>query len=112
MTTLYTRTWDLKESLSDAEVTEFWQFCVDELRPEIEKVEGTRSMKLYSGAGALRADLTIAWEMDDASVYERALHNPELRALIGKFYAAIDMRTTDQRFQREITSELVHALSG
>jgi len=112
MTTLYTRTWDLKESLSDAEVTEFWQFCVDELRPEIEKVEGTRSMKLYSGAGALRADLTIAWEMDDASVYERVLHNPGLRVLIGKFYAAIDMRTTDQRFQREITSELVHALSG
>ncbi len=50
--------------------------------------------------------------MDDASVYERALHNPELRALIGKFYAAIDMRSTDQRIQREITPELVHALSG
>lgn len=69
-------------------------------------------MKLYSGAGALRADLTVAWEMDDASVYERALHSPELRKLIGKFYAAIDMRSTDQRFQREITKELVHALSG
>ncbi len=112
MTTLYTRTWDLKESLSDAEVVEFWRFCVEELAPACEKVEGTRSMKFYSGAGALRADLTVAWEMDDASVYERALHNADLRALIGKFYAGIDMRTTDQRFQREITQQLVHALSG
>ena len=112
MTTLYTRTWDLKESLSDTEVNDFWRFCVDELLPACEKVDGTRSIKLYSGAGALRADLTVAWEMDDASVYERALHNPELRALIGNFYAAIDMRRTSQRFQREVTSELVHALSG
>ena len=112
MTTLYTRTWDLKESLSDKEVIEFWRFCVDELVPACEKIEGTRSMKLYSGAGALRAVLTVAWEMDDASVYERALHNPELRSLIGRFYAAIDMRSTDQRFQREITSQLVQALSG
>jgi hypothetical protein len=112
MTTLYTRTWDLKESLSDTEVNEFWRLCVDELLPACEKLDGTRSIKLYSGAGALRADLTVAWEMDDASVYEQALHNPELRALIGRFYAAIDMRSTDQRFQREITPELVHALSG
>ncbi len=112
MSTLYTRTLDLKESLSDAEVVEFWRFCVDELIPACEKHEGTRSIKLYSGAGALRADLTFAWEMDDASVYERALHNPELRALVGKFYAAIDLRRTNQRFQREITAELVHALSG
>ncbi len=112
MTTLYTRTWDLKESMSDTEVNEFWRLCVDEMIPAVEKLDGTRSIKVYSGAGALRADLTIAWEMDDASVYEKALHNPELRAVIGKFYASIDMRTTDQRFQREITPELVHALSG
>ncbi len=112
MTTLYTRTWDLKESLSDKEVNAFWRLCVDELLPACEKLDGTRSIKLYSGAGALRADLTLDWEMDDASVYERALHNPELRAVIGKFYAAIDMRTADQRFQREVTPELVHALSG
>ena len=112
MSTLYTRTFDLKESLSDAEVSDFWRLCVDELVPACEKFDGTRSMKLFSGVGALRADLTVAWEMDDASVYERALHNPDLRALIGKFYAAIDMRRTDQRFQREITPELVHALSG
>ncbi len=112
MSTLYTRTWDLKESLSDAEVVEFWRFCVDELIPACVKLEGTRSIKLYSGAGALRADLTLAWEMDDASAYERTLHNPEVRALIGKFYAAIDLRSADQRFQREITAELVHSLSG
>ena len=85
---------------------------MDELHPAVEEIDGTRSIKIYSGAGALRADLTLAWEMDDASVYEKALHNSELRAVIGKFYAAIDMRTTDQRFQREITPELVHALSG
>jgi hypothetical protein len=50
--------------------------------------------------------------MDDAAVYERALHNPELRALVGQFYAGIDLRTSGQGFQREITAELVQALSG
>ena len=67
-------------------------------------------MKFLSGAGALRADLSVVWEMDDASVYETALHNPELKALVGKFYAGIDMRRTSQRFQRQIGTELVKAL--
>ncbi len=112
MATLYTRTFDLKGSLGDADVVAFWRFCANELVPACEKLDGTRSVKLYSGAGGLRADLTIAWEMDDAAVYERALHNPELRALVGQFYAGIDLRTSGQGFQREITAELVQALSG
>ena len=41
MTTLYTRTWDLKESLSDKEVNAFWRLCVDELIPACEKLDGT-----------------------------------------------------------------------
>lgn len=112
MSTVYTRTFDLKESLTDTEVGEFWSFCVNELKPACDKLDGSRSIKFYSGAGALRADLTVAWELDDAAVYERALHNAELRSLIGKFYAGIDMRRTAQKFQREITAELVNALSG
>ena len=112
MTTLYTRSWDLKSSLSDDEVVEFWKFCVDELVPAIEKVPGTRACKVYSGSGALRADLTVEWEMDDASVYENALKVPELRPLIGRYYKAIDMQRTIQKFRREITSEMVQALSG
>ncbi len=41
MTTLYTRTWDLKEPLSDTEVNEFWRLCVDELLPACEKIDGS-----------------------------------------------------------------------
>lgn len=112
MTTLYTRRFDLKESLSETEVQDFWKFCVNELIPACEKVEGTRAFRLYSGAGALRADITMVWEMDDASVYERALHNPGLQSVIRSFYAAVDLRTSSQSFQREITPELIQALSG
>ncbi len=110
MSTIYTRTFDLKESLTDAEVGEFWNLCINELVPVCEKLEGTRSIKFLSGAGALRADLSVVWEMDDASVYEKALHNPELRDLISRFYAAMDLRTSTQTFQREITPELVQAI--
>ena len=112
MSTLYTRRWNLKSSLSDKDVVAFWKFCVDELAPAIEGISGTRSCKLYSGAGALRADLTVEWEMDDAAVYENALKNPDLRSLIGRFYRDIDMETTEQKFRREVTAEMVHALSG
>jgi len=44
-------------------------------------------VKIYSGAGALRADITILWDMEDASVYERAVVDPVLRKLLGRFYA-------------------------
>ena len=71
MPTLYTRIWNFKDSLSDAKVLEWWRWATMEFIPAIEKTKGTRSVKIYSGAGALRADISILWEMDDASVYER-----------------------------------------
>ncbi len=85
---------------------------MDEVVPAVQKVSGTRSIKAYSGAGALRADITFLWEMDDASVYERALLDPGLRGLIGKLYSAWDLKTAGQSFHREVTPELIQALSS
>jgi len=112
MTTVYVRRYDLKESLSDAEVAAFWKWGIEEALPAIRKVKGTRSVKMYSGAGGLRADLRIVWEMDDAGVYEQALHDASLRSVIGRFYAGIDLRTSTQTFLREITPELVQAIGS
>jgi len=60
---------------------------MQEVLPAVQQVRGTRSVKVYSGAGALRADITILWDMEDASVYERAVVDPVLRKLLGRFYA-------------------------
>ena len=73
---------------------------------------GVRSVKVYSGAGGLRADIRYVFEMDDAGVYERLLADPPLRPLIAKTYAAWDMNTATQTFLREVTPELIRALSG
>ena len=58
----------------------------EEVVPACQQVGGTRSVKVYPGAGALRADITILWDMEDASVYERAVVDPVLRKLLGRFY--------------------------
>jgi hypothetical protein len=50
--------------------------------------------------------------MDDAGVYERGLVDPELRKLLGRFYGAIDLKTAGQSFRREVTAELIRALSS
>ena len=112
MPTLYTRTWSFKDSLSDAEVLEWWRWATTEVIPAIEKTDVSRSVKIYSGAGALRADVSLLWEMDDASVYERALASPELRPHLARIYDGWDMRTATQSFRREVTPELIQALSG
>ena len=112
MPTLYTRTFHMKDSLGDAEVLDQWRFLMEQVVPAVQKVRGTRAVKVYSGAGALRADITLLWEMDDASVYERGLVDPELRKLLGRFYGAIDLKTAGQSFRREVTSELIRALSS
>ena len=112
MPTLYTRTFHLKDSLSDAEVLDQWRFLMEEVVPAIQQVRGTRSVQVYSGAGALRADITLLWDMEDASVYERALVDPEVRKLLGRFYGAIDLKTAGQSFRREVTAELIRALSS
>ncbi len=112
MPTVYVRRVNLKASLSDAEVVAYWKFTMEEAVPALQKVPGMRSVKLYSGAGGLRADIRYVLEMDDAGVYERMLADPSLRPLIAKTYAAWDMQTASQMFVREVTPELIRALSS
>ena len=85
---------------------------MEEVVPALQKVPGIRSVKIYSGAGGLRADIRYVFEMDDAGVYERLLADPPLRPLIAQTYAAWDMQTASQMFVREVTPELIRALSG
>jgi hypothetical protein len=85
---------------------------MDEVVPAIQKVSGVRSAKLYSGAGALRADITAQFEMDDAAAYERLLYDAQVRKLLGRAYGAWDLKTSTQSFRREVTPELIRALSS
>jgi len=112
MATVYVRRFDLKDTLTDSDVRGFWTFMTEEFAPACRNVSGLRSIKLYSGAGALRSDLRIVLEMDDAAVYERLLHDPSLRAHIGRFYGALDLRTSTQMWAREITPELIRAIGS
>jgi hypothetical protein len=112
MPTVYVRRVHLKDSLSDADVGAYWQWTLEEVVPALQKVPGMRSVKIYSGAGGLRADMRDVFEMDDARAYERLLADPQLRPLIAKTYGAWDMMTASQTFLREVTPELLRALSG
>lgn len=112
MATLYTRTFNFKDSLSDEQVLKEWQFLLEELRPAVLKVSGIRSAKFYSGTGALRADLSALLEMDDAGAYEHLLVDTAVRKLLGRTYGAWDLKTAGQSFRRELTSELIQALSS
>jgi hypothetical protein len=112
MPTVYVRRVTLKDSLSDAEVAAYWKWSLEDVVPALQKVPGIRSVKIYSGAGGLRADIRYVFEMDDAGVYERLLADPPLRPLIAKTYAAWDMKTASQLFLREVTPALLQALSG
>lgn len=112
MPTAYVRRVNLKESLSDAQVITYWKFLMNEVMPAIQRVNGVRSVKAYSGAGALRAEIRFVIEMDDAGVYERLLAEPQMQPLIAKTYTAWDMNTASQAFLREVTPELIQALSS
>jgi hypothetical protein len=98
--------------MSDAEVAAYWRFMFDEAIPVFQRVPGVRSIRILSGAGALRADIRAVIEMDDAGVYERLLADAQVRKIIGKVYAAWDMTTASQTFLREVTPEFVRSLSG
>ncbi|MBV9324004.1 MAG: hypothetical protein JO352_09490 [Chloroflexi bacterium] len=67
---------------------------------------------IYSGAGALRADLSALVELDDASVYERLLLDAGVRKLLERMYGNWDLTTAGQSFRREVTAELIQALSS
>ena len=112
MPTVYARRFDLKASLTDSEVAAFWKYAVDEFLPACLKANGVRTAKFYSGAGALRADLRVVLELDNAGVYENLLRDPSLHDHVAKLYAAIDFKTSTQLFVREVTPELVRALSA
>ena len=112
MPTLYVRRVSLKDALSDAEVAAYWKFTMEEVLPALQKVPGMCSVKMYSGAGGLRADIRYVFELDDAGVYERMLTTRDLQPLVAKTYAAWDMSTASQSFLREVTPELIRALSS
>ena len=112
MATTYVRRFNLKDSLSDDEVLAYWRMCMDELMPAVRKIDGINDVRVLSGAGALRADLRVVIEMDDAGAYERMLADPSIPAVVGRFYAGIDLSSSSQTFMREVTPALIHSLSG
>jgi hypothetical protein len=112
MASRYVRRFDLKASLTDQEVVSFWKFLLAEFLPAIQKVSGVTDSKVYSGAGALRADIRLAVDMDHAGVYEGLLRDPTITPLLGTFYGAMDLTTSTQMFIREVTPDLLKALSS
>jgi hypothetical protein len=112
MATRYVRQFSFKDSLSDQQVLEQWSYLLETVVPAPKKVPGVRGVGIFSGAGALRADLTITIDLDDAAGYERALMDPGLRAHLGRMYGGWDLKTSRQSFRREVTPELIKALSS
>ena len=70
MATMYIRRFNFKDSLSDAQVVDELKFLLNDVVPAVEKVRGVRACRVFSGAGALRADLTLTIDMDDGGVYK------------------------------------------
>ena len=70
------------------------------------------SWKVYSGAGALRADIRLVADMDNAGMYENLLRDPTITPLIGRFYGPMDLTTSTQMFIREVTPDLLQALTS
>jgi hypothetical protein len=112
MASTYVRRFNLKHSLTDKQVGEFWKFLLGEFVPAIAKSKGVKSAKVYSGAGALRADIRIVLDMDHAGIYEGLLREPAISKQLGTFYGAIDLPTSTQMFIREVTPDLLKALSS
>jgi hypothetical protein len=112
MPTTYVRNFSYKDSLSDSEALAELRFLLDEVVPAIAKVNGVRGIKVFSGAGALRAQLTATVDMDDAGVYERLITDANVRRLLGRTYGAWDLKNSSQAFYREVTPQLIQALSS
>ncbi|SVD40613.1 uncharacterized protein METZ01_LOCUS393467 [marine metagenome] len=112
VTTLYERTFSFKGSISDEVALNELKFFMDEVMPAIRNSVGIRSAKVYSGAGALRSHLKLVVEMDDASGYEQMLLDPAIRKLLGRLYGTWDLNKTTQVFLREVTPDLITALSS
>jgi hypothetical protein len=108
----YVRRFNLKDSLSDTQVRDFWRFLLGEFVPAIQKSAGINAVKVYSGAGALRADIRLVLDMDHAGRYEGLLREPTISKQLGAFYGAMDLTTSTQMFIREVTPDLLKALSS
>ena len=83
MASTYVRRFNLKESLSNQQVATFWTFLLGDFVPAIQKVQGVNACKVYSGAGALRADIRLVADMDHAGVYEGLLREPTITPVAG-----------------------------
>lgn len=112
MASTYVRYFNLKDSLTDNEVVAYWGFLMQEFVPAVRAINGVNAVKLYSGAGALRADLRLVADMDHAGVYESLLRDPSVSRQLGRFYGAIDMTSSRQMFIREMTPDLFKALTA
>jgi hypothetical protein len=112
MATLYIREFSFKDSLSDEAALYELRFFMDEVIPAIRNSTGVRSARVYSGAGALRSQLELLVEMDDAATYEQMLLDPTIRSILGRLYSAWDLSLSTQSFLREITPDLLAALSS
>ena len=112
MASTYVRRFNLKDSLSDKQVSDSWKHLLGEFIPAVQKVKGVKSCKVYSGAGVLRADIRLVAEMDHAGVYEALLREPTVSKQLGTFYGAMDLTTSTQMFIREVTPDLLKALSS
>ncbi|WP_198373327.1 hypothetical protein [Roseomonas rosulenta] len=111
MASTYVRRFNLKPSLSDAEVAAFWTFLLKDFVPACKAVPGVTSMRLYSGAGALRADIRLVADLDHAGIYETLLRAPGMNRHLATFYGAMDLAASSQMFIREVTPDLLKALS-
>jgi len=112
MASTYVRRFNLKDSLSDKQAGDFWKFLIGQFMPAIGKAAGVKSVKVYSGAGALRADVRLVLDMEHAGIYEGLLREPTISKQLGTFYGAIDLTTSTQMFIRELTPDLLKALSS
>lgn len=112
MASTYVRRFNLKDSLSDKQVGDFWNFLLSEFVPALQKATGVKSAKVYSGAGALRADIRLVLDMDHAGIYEGLLRQQGISPYLGTFYGALDLATSTQTFIREVTPDLLKALSS
>jgi hypothetical protein len=98
--------------LSNTQVADFWKFLLSEFIPALQKPSGVNSVKVYSDAGALRADIRLVLDMEHAGIYEGLLREPSISKQLGTFYGAMDLTTSTQTFIREVTPDLLKALSS
>lgn len=111
MASTYVRRLNLKPTLSDAEVAAWWKFLLEDFIPACKAVPGVTSIRMYSGAGALRADIRLVADLDHAGIYETLLRAPGMSKHLGRFYGAVDLTSSSQMFIREVTPDLLKALS-